>query len=148
MATHGNASSQESSAPLVDFDRFLKVAKEKPFPQKLLLVFAEKEFRDDGKNTHDEFARTADFSVNPVMYVDKSLDEITDFDHLQKDSLSNGQPWDLVFVAAVDISKITAEIIDQRLQFMVKLIQQGESERFLIFNVEGEISHLSQTVAQ
>lgn len=127
------------------FDRFLKVAADKPFQQKLLLVFAEKELRPETRLSSSE---SGDFAVNPLMYTDKQLHDVKGFNQLLSDSLTNGQPWDLLFVAALDAEKFPPEIVEQRLEAMVKMIQQGESERFLIFNGLGELAHLAKVAEQ
>jgi hypothetical protein len=123
------------------FDRFLSVAGEKPFSQRLLLVFAEKEQREqlDGEEHSED-----DFSINPFMYVDKALDEVTSFADLLNDSLQNGRAWDFLYVTVADASKVTPNQISQRLEMMIKFIHQGEAERFLIFNALGEVAKMNK----
>jgi hypothetical protein len=123
------------------FDRFLSVARGKDFPQVLLLVFAEKEQRIAGG---EMTISDADFSVKPAMYIDKKLDDVSSFIALQQDSLENGKPWDLLFVTALNATKFHQQTIDQRLEMMVKLIYQGESDRFLVFNQFGELVNLNK----
>lgn len=122
------------------FDRFLAVAQQKTVSQKLLLVFAEKEHRDQLNGEQSE----EDFSVKPLMYVDKSLEEVPSFASLLEDSLKNGRAWDLLYVTAAETDKVTQEQISQRLEMMIKLIHQGEADRFLIFNALGEVARLNK----
>lgn len=136
--------SQSDATHLTAFDRFLQVAADKPFEQKLLLVFAQKERREAGPDLSADALATLDFAINPIMYTDKLLREVVDFKSLLADSLANGSPWDLLIVAALDAAKFSPAVIQQRLEMMVKLIQQGESERFLIFNAMGDMATLSK----
>ena len=126
------------------FDRFLAVAREKPFSQKLLLVFAEKELRSADDMVGDVDEIDDDFSVKPLMYIDKTLDEVSSFEGLLEDSLKSGRAWDLLYVTVADVEKIDQAQIDQRLEVMVKVIHQGEAERFLIFNALGEVAELNK----
>lgn len=137
IADHNSALEEGSTA----FDRFLNVARGKDFPQVLLLVFAEKEQR---LAAGEADVSEDDFSVKPAMYIDKKLVDINSFLTLQQDSLENGKPWDLLFVTALDASKFTQTMIDERLEMMIKLIYQGESDRFLVFNQFGELVNLNK----
>ena len=124
------------------FDRFLSVANGKGFSQVLLMVFAGKEGRDPKSATSDLMV---DFSLKPLMYVDKPLATITSFLSLLEDSLENGKPWDLLFVTALDADKFSPSQVNERLELMVRYIHQGETERFLIFNYQGDVVNLNKT---
>ncbi|MEZ5481787.1 MAG: hypothetical protein R3E73_06245 [Porticoccaceae bacterium] len=106
-----------------------------PWPErsrflKLLLVFAEKELRSADDMVGDVDEIDDDFSVKPLMYIDKTLDEVSSFEGLLEDSLKSGRAWDLLYVTVADVEKIDQAQIDQRLEVMVKVIHQGEAERF------------------
>jgi len=126
-----------------DFNRFLDHARAKATPQRLYLVFAEKEFATEAEIAAGE-ATAASFSIKPLMYADKALSALGDFDALLAESLENGQAWDLVYVSASDDDKLSADFVEDRLEAMVKLIQQGEGERFVIFDQHGAIYRLDK----
>ena len=74
------------------------------------------------------------------MYVDKTLDELTDFASLVKESQQMGQAWHIVFVAALagrngvlPGSSDAQEVMDM----MVKSIQQGVVSNFLAYGRDG-----------
>ncbi|TVO63538.1 hypothetical protein [Denitromonas ohlonensis] len=126
-----------------DFNRFLDHARAKATPQRLYLVFAEKEYATEAEIAAGE-ATASSYSIRPLMYADKALSALGDFDELLAESLENGQAWDLVYVSASDDEKLSADFVEERLEVMVKLIQQGEGARFVIFDQLGAIYRLDK----
>ena len=121
-----------------DFDLFLNLAREKETPQRLYLVFAEKEFA-----TEDEIATgqalASNFTIRPVMYTDKPLSKLTNFVEMLDESLQNGQAWDIVYVTAGEDKGLTAEFVEDRLEHMVKRIEEGEADLFVAFTQMGDV---------
>lgn len=128
-----------------DFDRFLEHARARPAPQLLYLVFAEKEYATEAEIAAGE-ATASSFSIRPSMYTDKALSALGDFDALRAESLENGPPWDLLYVSASDEAP-TTDVIEARLAAMVKMIQQGEGDRFLVFDPLGALYRLEKASA-
>jgi len=131
-----------------DFDRFLDVARAKATPQRLFLVFAEKEYAREEEMLDGSVAAAGGFAIKPLMYIDKPLSKLTDFSDLLKESLENGKPWDLLYVSASEDPGLTEEFINQRLELMVKMIHQGITDKLLIFNQAGDIAKLAKMGVQ
>jgi hypothetical protein len=75
-------------------------------------------------------------ALAPVMCVDKGLDELADFGVLADESRATGQPWDMVFVAAL-AGEQQASGIDRGLKMMIDAVHRGAIERFLAFDPDG-----------
>lgn len=125
---------------MITYDALLKLARTKKEAQRILFVFAESAKRVDGEGD------SSDFSITPVMFIDKELHELSDFSTLVEDAKTTGKSWDLVFVAGI-LGKMNelpsfAET-DQQLDLMIKAINQGEIERFAVYNADGSIAELS-----
>lgn len=125
---------------MITYDALLKLARTKKEAQRILFVFAESAKRVDGEGD------SSDFSITPVMFIDKELHELSDFPTLVEDAKTTGKSWDLVFVAGI-LGKMNelpsfAET-DQQLDLMIKAINQGEIERFAVYNADGSIAELS-----
>lgn len=121
-----------------DFDMFLNVAREKGTPQRLYLVFAEKEFASEDEIMAGH-ATPSSFTIRPVMYTDKPLSKVSNFVEMLDESLQNGQPWDIVYVTAGEDKGITAEFVEDRLEHMVKRIEEGEGDLFVAFTQMGDV---------
>lgn len=121
-----------------DFDLFLKHAREKGTPQRLYLVFAEKEFASEDEIAAGQ-ALASNFTIRPVMYTDKPLSKLTNFVEMLDESLQNGQAWDIVYVTAGQDKGLTAEFVEDRLEHMVKRIEEGEADLFVAFTQMGDV---------
>ncbi|TVT76157.1 MAG: ribonucleotide reductase subunit alpha [Denitromonas halophila] len=127
---------------LTNFDDFLRVASQQIEPQRLLFVFAAAQLPDE--HTEEEarrFAQGQGGTLSPIMYVDKALHEVPDFDTLLQESRQMGREWQIVFVGALDGHNgvmLTTEQAEQPLELMVKHIENGEVQRFLAFNQQGQ----------
>ena len=111
---------------MLTYDALLELARSKKEAQRILFVFAESTKRIDGEGD------SSDFSITPVMFIDKELHELSDFPTLIENSKETGKNWDLVFVAGL-LGKVNElpsfSETDQQLDSMVKAINQGEIER-------------------
>ena len=125
---------------MLTYDALLEIARSKKEAQRILFVFAESAKRTDGEGD------SSDFSITPVMFIDKELHELSDFPTLVEDAKTTGKNWDLVFVAGL-LGKLNElpsfSETDQQLDSMVKAINQGEIERFAVFKADGSVAELS-----
>jgi hypothetical protein len=126
---------------LSNFSDFLAAARAQPEAQRLLFVFAVAELpqaHTPGQARRFEEGRGG--ALSPVMCVDKGLDELADFGALADESRATGQPWDMVFVAALAGEQGTPPQptgIDRGLKMMIDAVHRGAIERFLAFDPDG-----------
>jgi hypothetical protein len=124
-----------------NFSDFLAAARARPEAQRLLFVFAVAELpqaHTPGQARRFEEGRGG--ALSPVMCVDKGLDELADFGALADESHVTGQPWDMVFVAALAGEQGAAPQaagIDRGLKMMIDAVHRGAIERFLAFDPDG-----------
>lgn len=127
---------------LSNFSDFLAAARAQPEAQRLLFVFAVAELpQAHTPGQARRFEEGSGGALSPVMCVDKGLDELADFEALADESRATGQPWDMVFVAALAGDKGAAPQaagIDRGLKMMIDAVHRGAIERFLAFDPEGD----------
>lgn len=124
------------------FDDLLSAARSQPLPQRLLFVFAGVELPDDATPAQRlEFERGEGGALVPQMCVDKGLDELHSFEQLVQEAAAFGQPWGMVFAAALagtpGRQPLSAEA-ERPLQDMVEAIRQGQLQAFIPFNPQGQ----------
>ena len=124
------------------FDDLLSAARVQTLPQRLLFVFAAVELPDDATPAQRHaFERGEGGALVPQMCVDKGLDELHSFDQLLQEADAFGQPWGMVFAAALadtpDRQPGSAEAA-QPLQDMVEAIRQGRLHTFIPFDPRGQ----------
>lgn len=122
---------------LADFTDFLAAARNQPDAQRLLFVFAVAEL----PQTHTpgqarRYREGRGGALAPVMCVDKGLDDLDGFAALAEESRATGQPWDMVFVAAL-AGEQQAAGVDRGLKMMIDAVHRGAIERFLAFDPDG-----------
>lgn len=119
----------------------MSVARQQHEPQRLLFVFAQPELPDEHSEAEAErFNAGQGGALNPIMYVDKTLDELSDFPALVKESQQMGRSWQIVFVAALAGKNGTLPSSDEAqevMDMMAKSIQQGVVSNFLAFDRDG-----------
>ncbi|WP_322995753.1 ribonucleotide reductase subunit alpha [Castellaniella sp.] len=124
------------------FNDLLQAARQQPEPQRLLFVFASSGVPDDAtaaqKASH---ARGEGGELTPLLCVDKTPAEITDFAALVQESRQTGQDWQVVFVAAM--ADQTAFLpdnkdVDQAFQRMTQMIKYGTIGSLLAFDRQGD----------
>ncbi len=126
---------------IADFNDFLKAARAQDEPQRLLFVFAVAELpqtHSPGQKKRFEAGRGG--ALAPVMCVDKGPDELGDFSALERESRNTGQPWDMVFAAALpgrDGQPPAGLELERALRMMIDAVHRGAIERFLAFDTGG-----------
>lgn len=123
------------------FDDLLAAARAQPLPQRLLMVFAAIELPDDATPAERAaFDKGQGGALVPQMCVDKSPDELASFEALKVEAAGFGQPWGMVFAAAMSgkagqpPSSADAEAPLQR---MVEAIRQGRIQNLIPFDPQG-----------
>jgi hypothetical protein len=123
------------------FDDLLHSAREQTEPQRLLFVFTTAGVPDDATaEQRAHFQAGQGGTLTPLMCVDKAPDEWASFDALLAESREFGQPWDIVFVAAMSGSKghaPTSADAEAPLQRMVESIKAGTIGGFIPFDGQG-----------
>jgi hypothetical protein len=124
----------------------LQAAKQQTQPQRLLFVFLQASLPSDANDGEaDSFNAGQGGALNPIMCVDKPLDELSDFDALVEESKAMEQDWHIVLVAALSGSNglmPTAAEADEPLKAMVQMVQNGgDLSKYMAFNKQGVITH-------
>ena len=123
------------------FDQLLQGAAAQPEPQRLLFVFAAAELPADATPTQRErFAAGDGGTLEPVICVDKGLDELISFDALVSESREANTAWQVVFAAGLsgrNGKTPSAEQVDLALQTMVERVRSGKLDSFLALDKSG-----------
>ena len=126
---------------IADFSDFLGAARGQSEPQRLLVVFAVAELpQQHTPGQARRFEQRRGGALAPVMCVDKDAAELDSFSALAEESRHTGQPWDMVFVAALageNAQAPQASHVDRGLKMMVDAVHRGAIERFLAFDPQG-----------
>jgi len=126
---------------ITSFDDLLAAARAQPFPQRLLLVFAEAGVgRDATPEQRAAFAAGHGGELTPSTCVDKSPDEIASFEALVAESRQAGPPWAVVFAACLDGAvgaPPDSRAVDASLRRMVESIRAGSLGGMAVFDTSG-----------
>lgn len=129
-----------------NYQDLIQATREQAEPQRLLFVFCRAELPDDASAEEKAaFERGEGGALTPVICVDKTPDEAPDFNTLAQESQTTGQPWDMVFVAAMSGRGGVAPSSDeaqQPLTMMVEGIRMGHVSNYLPLNGQGEAINL------
>jgi hypothetical protein len=124
------------------FDELLRASREQNEPQRLLFVFASAGLPDDATPAQRaRFTAGQGGTLTPLMCVDKAPDEIASFETLIDQAREFGQPWDIVFVAAMSGragSGPSSAQAEAPLQRMVESIKAGDVGGFIPFDSQGQ----------
>lgn len=127
---------------ILNFADLLAAARQQPEPQLLLFVFARAELPEGATEEQKKnFAAGAGGALTPVLCVDKTPDELTDFADLAAESQQTGQSWDLVFASSLSGHAgimPTTEQAEQPLQMMVQAIHSGKVASLLALDKQGQ----------
>lgn len=123
------------------FDDLLQSARYQPLPQRLLFVFVGIELPDDATaEQRAGFEAGQGGALVPKMCVDKSPQELDSFAQLVQEASRIGQPWGMVFAAAMSGSPgepPTSEEAEKSLNHMVEAIKQGNIGNYIPFDPQG-----------
>ncbi|MEQ9545044.1 MAG: ribonucleotide reductase subunit alpha [Marinobacter sp.] len=124
------------------YAELLKAASAESEPQRLLFVFCRAELPDDASaGEKAAFAKGEGGALTPVVCVDKTPDDVSDFQALVDESRQTGQAWDLVFVAAMSGRGGMAPSSDeaqQPLTMMVESVRMGHIGNYLPLDRKGQ----------
>ncbi|AZT84990.1 ribonucleotide reductase subunit alpha [Marinobacter sp. NP-4(2019)] len=124
------------------YSDLLKAANAESELQRLLFVFCRAELPDDASAAEKAaFAKGEGGALTPVVCVDKTPDEVSDFQALVEESRQTGQAWDVVFVAAMSGRGGMAPSSDeaqQPLTMMVESVRLGHVGNYLPLDREGQ----------
>lgn len=125
---------------ITHFDDLLKAARQQSEPQRLLLVFANAEL-PEGSTPQEaaKFEAGQGGALVPLMCVDKTPDELVSFASLAKEASQFGQPWVMVFAAAMADGRDA----EAPLQRMVEDIKRGALGNYIPFNTRGDAVQLA-----
>ncbi len=128
---------------ITSYETLLAVAKKQPEPQRFLFVFLKVTRPDEA--TEEEIRRfdagQGGF-LDPIMCVDKDLNELTSFANLVEESKQVGQEWQMVLIAILagknGVSP-SSEVAEEPLKKMVHTVQEGgDLSPFLMFDSNGD----------
>ena len=123
------------------FDDLLQAARTQSAPQRLLFVFVTVELPPDSTPAQREnFLAGQGGSLEPVMSLDRTAQELQSFAKLVEESTQFGHDWRLVFVAALAGSAglmPTSEAAEKPLQAMVAAIRTGNFGNYIPFDRDG-----------
>ncbi|MEP1217082.1 MAG: ribonucleotide reductase subunit alpha [Marinobacter sp.] len=120
----------------------LKASNAEPDPQRFLFVFCRAELPDDASRAEKAaFANGEGGALTPVVCVDKTPEEVSDFGALVEESRQTGQDWDVVFVAAMSGRggmQPSSDEAQQPLTMMVESIRLGHVGNYLPLDRNGQ----------
>ncbi|GJJ03376.1 hypothetical protein RugamoR64_39140 [Duganella rhizosphaerae] len=122
---------------IATFEELLIAAALQPQPQRLLLAFAVAEPDPDAQP-----GATARSTLVPVMCVDKQVGELDTFKNLADEAQGMGQAWDVLLITTLSGTEgrlPDPQQTDAALNKMLSAIQQGQMERFLAFDRQGDL---------
>lgn len=127
----------------------LKLARAEKNPQRLLFVFTRAEIEHDANKVQkDSFDKGVGGLLKPIMCVDKSIDELTNFEDLVAESDKTEQSWSVMFAACLSGSNgtmPTSEDANKPLDAMIAAINNGMVSQYLAFNRNGELLSLEMS---
>ena len=128
---------------ITDYKSLLSVARKQAEPQRLLFVFLKTSLSKDHKDEEAmNFHSGQGGELEPIMCVDKTLDELGSFADLVTESESIEQNWQIVLVASLSGRGgivPTSDEATQPLKMMVQTVEQGGSlSNFMAFDKKGD----------
>lgn len=132
------------STPIIitDFETLLAAAGQEPNPPRLLFAFLRASLPDD--HAEDEAARFEagqGGALQPIMCVDKTLDELSSFAELVAESEQIEKDWQIVLVASLDGRDgvaPTPAAAELPLNMMMQAVEQGQDlSLYMAFDREG-----------
>jgi hypothetical protein len=123
------------------FDDLLLAACEQPQSQRLLLVFASADLPDDATpEQRAGFEQGEGGALVPTMCVDKTPDEIGNFERLTQEAKQFAAPWRVLFASSLSgkgDAPHTSKAAEPVLDGMVDAIRQGMFANMIAFDNSG-----------
>jgi hypothetical protein len=123
---------------ITDYESLLSAAKVQPEPQRLLFVFLKASLPEGSTDS----SSVQGGQLQPIMCVDKTLDELGSFADLVAESERMEQDWQIVLVGCLSgHSGITPSSDDatKPLTTMVQTVEEGgDLSKYMAFNREGD----------
>lgn len=134
---------------LSHFDDFLAIARQQNEPQTLLLILAKREL-PVGHTAEQArlFEAGQGGHLAPLAGVDKSPQDLIDFESFVSESRHVAKDWDAVFVAALpgtDGNMPNAKATDKAIEQMLHGIRNGIINNYLVFDRKGEPLNLNES---
>lgn len=126
---------------MTSFDDLLLAACEQPQAQRLLLVFAAAELPDDATPAQRaDFEQGAGGALVPTMCVDKTPEEIGNFERLKQEAGQFDAPWRVLFASSLSGAgdqPPASDAAESALQGMVDAIKLGTLDNMIAFDTSG-----------
>lgn len=127
---------------ITDYESLLSVARQQAEPQRLLFVFLQASLsRDHGEEKASRFHSGQGGELQPVMSVDKTLDELGSFADLVAESERTKQDWQIVLLAALSGRNGVAPSPDEAEQPLKMMMQAvatgGDLSKYMAFDRTG-----------
>lgn len=127
---------------IASYSDLMQAVREQPEPQRLLFVFCRAELPDEASAEEKAaFERGEGGALTPVICVDKAPVDVSDFSALVDESAQTGQPWDVVFVAAMagrGGMEPSPDEAQQPLTMMVESVRMGHIGGYLPLDRNGQ----------
>lgn len=128
---------------ITDYESLLSAAGKQAEPQRLLFVFLKASLPKDPKDEEaSSFHSGQGGELEPIMCVDKTLDELGSFADLVAESESMKQNWQIVLIACLSGRNgivPTSEDATKSLKMMVQTVETGGNlSNFLAFDKKGD----------
>ena len=133
---------------IINYETLLMAGREQQEPQRFLFTFLKASLPKDHEGDEAQRFQSGKGGVlQPIMCVDKALDDLTNFSDLVKESENMQQEWQIVLVACLSGmggSMPAATEIDLQLKMMVQMVENGgDLSRYLAFDREGLLVQFS-----
>lgn len=130
-----------------NFDDLLLASCEQPQGQRLLLVFASADLPDDATPAQRvSFEQGEGGALVPAMCVDKTPDEIGNFERLTQEAKQFAAPWRVLFASSLSgtgDAPPTSQAAEPALERMVEAIKQGAFANMIAFDTAGNAISLA-----
>lgn len=133
---------------ITNYESLLAAAKQQVEPQRLLFVFFKASLPENcGDEQASRFHSGQGGELQPVMCVDKTLDELGSFSDLAAEAERMEQDWQMVLIACLSGRNGVAPDSDeaeQPLKMMMYAVQDGgDLSKYLAFDREGTLVHFN-----
>lgn len=127
---------------ITNYESLLFFAKQQPEPQRLLFVFLRASLPDDhGEEDKSRFHSGQGGALQPIMCVDKTLDELSTFSNLVAEAERIEKDWQIVLVAGLaGRSGVvpSSDDADEPLKMMLHTVETGgDLSKYMAFDREG-----------